>query len=138
MKQYTVYLAGPMDFLGQKEQTDWRNKAKDFFAYYNVKTLDPCRRPHSADLTPKEIFNLDLKDIDESDMLLVDYRNHGVPQFGTPCEVFYMNHILKRPVIGWYDEDNPPSKKGIFQQVLIDRAFPSLDDACDHIMGYYR
>jgi nucleoside 2-deoxyribosyltransferase len=136
-KPLKVYLAGPMDFVSEKEQTGWRNKATELFNIHEIKALDPCRRPHSADLSPREIFNLDLVDIDNSDLILVDCRNMGVPQFGTPCEVFYMNHVLKRPVIGWYDEGREPSKKGIFQQVLIDRKFPSLEEACDHIIGYY-
>jgi nucleoside 2-deoxyribosyltransferase len=141
MSRFTIYLAGPMDKMSIKDQTGWRNECEEFLSDLDVRVLNPCRRPHTADLINREIFNLDIKDIDESDLLLMDCRalsdNVNVKMFGTPCEVFYMNHILKRPTIGWYNEDSAPSGINVFADVLIDRMFPSLQEALDHIAGFY-
>lgn len=131
-----IYLAGPMDFVSNTEQTSWRNIAKEKLSS-NFIILDPCRRPHTSDLNAKEIFNLDMEDVNNADLLLVDCRHHGVPTFGTPCEVFYASYVLKKPVIGWHDTEKPMSGKGIFQQILIDRVFASLQQSLEHLTRYY-
>jgi hypothetical protein len=131
-----VYLAGPMDYVTSDQQNNWRLKAtKELSDCFVV--LNPCRRPHGCDLNAKEIFKLDIEDVTDSQLLLVDCRNHGVTTFGTPCEIYEASYNQHKPVIGWYDEDNPPSSKGIFQQVLIDRMFDSLDKAVLHLRQYY-
>lgn len=140
MKELTLYTAGIIDsVIDQPEIMEgWRNQTMDYFSMYNVKVLNPTRRPHTADLNDKEIFNLDLKDINESDIILADCRLHqGKAQFGTPVELFYMNYILKRPVIGWYNGEEGYRDRSVFQNVLVDRFFPSLEEALDHISTYY-
>ena len=137
MKETKIYLAGAMDYATAEHQTAWRIQATDLLRDFGVKTFDPCRRPHGTDLNPKEIFNLDLKELNNSDIVLYDYRNNDIKQFGSPCELMYFSYVLKRPVLAWYDKDFPHEREGIFQQVLIDRKFPSLEEACDHITTYY-
>lgn len=135
-----VYLAGIMDSVIDTPEvmTGWRNQAKDYFAenHCAISVLDPCRRPHFADLTDEEVVALDLKDVENSDVLLADCRDHGKPTFGTPVEIFYMNRILRRPVIGWYDEMGY-RERSIFQNVFVTRMLPSLEQAMDHIIEFY-
>ena len=129
-----IYLAGPMDFVSKEEQTCWRDKASTLLNVLGVETLNPCRRPHDCGLNNKEIFNLDMQDVRDCDLMLVDNRPQ-LKSFGTPCEVFYMSYILKKPVIGWHGSEEP---FGIFQDVLIDKQFPSVEEAIDHIVCFYK
>jgi hypothetical protein len=134
-----IYLAGIMDAVSDKPDymTVWRKKATDYFEanHHQIVTLDPCRRPHNCGLTPGEIVYLDLKDVENSDILLVDCRNHNLPTFGTPIEIFHMRYNLKKPVIGWYDGELPAFS--IFQKVFVMRMFPSLLESMDHIITNY-
>ena len=133
----TVYLAGPMDFATDEQMTGWRKESYRFLGL-DFEILDPVRRPHTCNLTDKEIFNLDMIDVRNSDILLVDCRDLGICSFGTPCEVFYAAYILNKPVIGWYDKETKPSGKGVFQNALIDRRFESLSEALTHILRFYK
>jgi len=133
----SIYLAGPMDYATTSQQRDWRQKVISLFHTWDVNLLDPTRRPHSCGLTAKEIFELDIVDINNADLLLTDARQLNIPVFGTPCEVFYASYILRKPVIAWYDEEHKPTKKRVFQEVLYTRELPSLEDAVDHIKAFY-
>jgi len=126
-------MAGAMDAVPREYQENWRKKAADLLSYAGIQTLNPCRRPHDCDLTYKEIFNLDLQDVRNCDLMLVDNRK-GIKTYGTPCEVFYASYVLKKPVIGWYGDESP---FGVFQDVLIDRQFPTVEEAVDHIIAFY-
>lgn len=137
-KEFTIYTAGQMDFATIEEQTDWRNKTLDYFSNRsNVKVLNPTRRPHGCDLNDKEVFNLDLIDINNSHIILADCRKINKPMFGTPAEIMYFSYVLKRPVIGWYNKEEGYNDKSVFQNVLVDRFFSSLEEALDHIATYY-
>jgi len=134
-----IYLAGPMDYVDKETQCGWRRQCHEYFddIYGNVKLLDPTRRTHEDDLSEREILTLDMWDVTQSDLLLVDAREFNAPSFGTACEVFYASYVLKKPVIGWYNEENKPTKRRIFQNALFTRQFESLDDALQHIGSYY-
>ena len=143
-----IYTAGMMDSVINNKSNedlswkmlDWRNKVTDYFTYReDIEILNPTRRSHNDDLNDKEIFNLDINDIDNSDLIIADCRLHeGLTQFGTPCEIFYFNHILKRPVLGWYNAEEGYRERSVFQNVLVDRLFPSLDRLLDHVSAYYQ
>jgi nucleoside 2-deoxyribosyltransferase len=139
MKKLKIYLAGPMDRVTKDEMCTWRKKCHQYFEYIeNVELLDPTRRSHEEKLNSKEIFVEDIRDVEEADMLLVDTRDLGKPQFGTPCEVFYASYILKKPVFGWFDLEYDPRKhKRIFQEVLLTNEFESLEIALEHIEENY-
>lgn len=135
-----IYLAGPMDDLTNDVfvMTGWRDKASEYFSDHNVKIYDPCRRPHTSDLSHSEIFALDMIDVRNCDMLLVDCRIlNNVSSYGTPCEVFYSSYILNKPVIGWYDPIVGYKEHSVFQNVLVTRMMPTLESALDHISTYY-
>ena len=72
MKQRTVYLAGPMEHVSIEDAKGWRTIATDLLLQADQKVLDPTRRVH--EFQPKymkRIFELDLRDIQESDLILV-------------------------------------------------------------------
>lgn len=135
----TIYLAGPMDCISDSEMKGWREVCHEYFkSIEGVTILDPTRRPHENELTPTEIMLLDLKDIDRSDMLLVDTRDHGKPRDGTMCEIFKASWYDKKPVIGWYDDKlSPVGKTRIFMDALLTNEFGSLEKALEHVEGNY-
>lgn len=142
MKEIQIYCAGIMDALKESENDimkGWRDEAMDYFSLHNARILSPLRRPHSDDstLTPREIFELDLIDVQNCDLVLADCSDYGKPQFGTPVEIFYCNHILRKPVIGFYKEEYGVRENSIFQNVLVTNMFKGLTPALDHISNYY-
>jgi nucleoside 2-deoxyribosyltransferase len=128
-----------MDRASKDEMCGWRKKCHDYFQSIEVvNLLDPTRRPHEDQMNSKEIFNQDLRDVERSDIILVDTRDLGKPQFGTPCEVFYASHILNKTVLGWFDKEHDPRKhKRIFQESLLTNEFDSLEKALEHIEVNY-
>ena len=139
MKETKIYTIGCMDYATKEEQTDWRNKVLDYFSdYSSINVLNPTRRPHGCGLTDKEVFNLDIKDLNESSFAIMDCRLHkNKKQFGSPAEAMYFSYVLKRPIIGWYNKEEGYAENSIFQNVLVDRFFPSLEEAMDHITAFY-
>lgn len=79
-----IYLCGPIAGCTDEECKDWREAAKKQFK----DTIDPMRRDYRGreDDCVDEIVELDKKDIDDSDALLV---NHPKPSVGTSMEVLY-------------------------------------------------
>jgi len=138
MIKKTIYLAGPMDFATSEQQLNWRKIATNRLIANGFDILDPTKRPHTADLNNKEIFTLDMVDVEKSDLLFVDCRDLKIPIFGTPCEIFYASHVLKKPVIGWYDTEYKPKGKRVFQEVLVHRTFSSLYLGLNHIVDFYK
>lgn len=136
MKKVGIYLAGPMDNVSLEEMSSWRKQVINYFKEDERFVIyDPCRRPHSSNLNEREIMLLDLKDIDNSDLLLVDNRDLGKPTFGTPCEVFYAAYIQNKPTIAW--SDIITCRRGVFQKALFTREFTSLIASLEHISEYY-
>lgn len=138
-----IYLAGPMDNCSKEYQTGWRQKVIRYFNDYNsirdtkdrVNLLDPCRRPHDADLTSREIYDLDIKDVRNSDLILVDTRPIQRPSWGTAMEIMYAHEVCKIPVIGW--NDGGDLGRRIFLDATLNRDFHLLDDALKHIAENY-
>lgn len=78
------YLCGPIAGCTDEECKDWREAAKKLYP----DAIDPMRRDYRGreGECVKEIVELDKKDIDECDCLLV---NHPKPSVGTSMEVLY-------------------------------------------------
>lgn len=92
-KTVKVYLCGPINGCTDEECNDWRTAAKAFFP----RAIDPMVRDYRGreDECVAEIVELDKQDIDNSDVLLVNYDK---PSVGTAMEVFYAWQ-LDKPVI---------------------------------------
>ena len=78
-----TYLCGGINGLSDFEATDWRTRAKQLL---KTETLDPMRRDYRGmeDEHVQEIIEGDVKDITDSDFLLV---NAEKPSWGTAMEV---------------------------------------------------
>ena len=89
MTKRTIYLAGSMENVSLSEAKGWR-KTATFILQDHFNILDPTRRLHSFQTKEfKKIFELDLRDIQESDIILVNLCNPKLAKHGTAMEVFY-------------------------------------------------
>ena len=136
-KQRTIYLAGPMEHVSKDQAQGWRDQVKLHFHYDSLVTLlDPCRRLHSFKQEEmRAIFELDIRDINESDIVLANLSQLGeIPHNGTSMEVFYANYIRRIPVIGI-----KPTKKNMhpFFESLVTEWVPDVNTALDTLRNKY-
>jgi nucleoside 2-deoxyribosyltransferase len=89
-----VYLCGPINGCTDEECKDWREEAKRHCA----ETIDPMVRDYRGRETEcyREIVELDKRDVDSCDALLV---NHPKPSVGTAMEILYAWERGKRIVV---------------------------------------
>lgn len=99
-----TYLCGPINGCTDTEANDWRSYAK---ANLTTDTLDPMRRDYRGreDESVAEIVELDKKDVEDADFILV---NAPRPSVGTSMEVLYAWQ-LKKPVVSVVPHDTPVS-----------------------------
>ena len=135
MKQRTIYLAGPMEHVSIDDAKGWRDTATKLLQQADQKILDPTRRVH--EFQPKymkRIFELDLRDIQESDLILVNLDNPTVAKHGTAMEVFYASYVLRKPVIAFKAD---ASTIHPFFESLVTEWRSTVDKACDTIITEY-
>jgi nucleoside 2-deoxyribosyltransferase len=141
IKPITIYLAGPMDAEEVESFIGWRIQVWEYLESYitdgYIRILDPCRRPHDKDLQTEEVALMDIKDVNESDMLLADIRCKPRENAGTSIEMYHCSKISGKPVFGWYDEEHAPTGKRLFIDWVVTRQFDSLNKAMDHIVNYH-
>lgn len=134
-KQRTVYLAGSMEMVTKEEAKGWRDKAEIILHHADVITLNPCRRLHNFEKRyMKRIFELDLRDIQESDIVLVNLDNPTVAKHGTAMEVFYASYVLRKPVVAFKAD---ASVIHPFFESLVTEWRSDVDKACDTIICEY-
>jgi nucleoside 2-deoxyribosyltransferase len=135
MKQRTIYLAGPMEHVSIEDAKGWRDIATKLLQQADQKVLDPTRRVH--DFQPKymkRIFELDLRDIQESDLILVNLDNPTVAKHGTAMEVFYASYVLRKPVVAFKAD---ASTIHPFFESLVTEWRSTVDKACETIITEY-
>jgi nucleoside 2-deoxyribosyltransferase len=82
----------------------------------------------------KRIFELDLRDIQESDIVLVNLDNPTVAKHGTAMEVFYASYVLRKPVVAFKAD---ASVIHPFFESLVTEWRSDVDKACDTIICEY-
>lgn len=131
----TVYLAGPMEHVSADSAKGWRDIATWQLNQSDVYTLDPTRRVHNFEKRyMKRIFELDLRDIQESDIILVNLDDPTVAKHGTAMEVFYASYVLRKPVIAFKKEADVIHP---FFESLVTEWRSTVDKACDTIIAEY-
>jgi len=134
-KKRTVYLAGPMEHVSADEAKGWRDIASWQLKQSDVLTLDPTRRLHNFEKRAmKRIFELDLRDIQECDIILVNLDNPTVAKHGTAMEVFYASYVLRKPVVAFKAD---ASIIHPFFESLVTEWRSTVDKACDTIIAEY-
>ncbi len=141
-KQRTIYLAGPMEHVSIEDAKGWRTIATETFDRHNwlngertIVTLDPTRRVHSFEPRyMKRIFELDMRDINESDLILANLDNPKVAKHGTAMEVFYASYVLRKPVVAFKAD---ASTIHPFFESLVTEWRSTVDKACETIINEY-
>jgi nucleoside 2-deoxyribosyltransferase len=124
-----------MEHVSAEEAQGWRSYAEKRLSFSEVLTLNPCRRVHNFDKRyMKRIFELDLRDIQESDIILVNLDNPTVAKHGTAMEVFYASYVLRKPVIAFKED---ASTIHPFFESLVTEWRSDVYKACDTILSEY-
>lgn len=89
-----VYLCGPINGCTDSECKDWR----EFVKSWGIPTVDPMERDYRGkeDECFAEIVELDKRDIDMCDVVLVNYDK---PSVGTSMEILYAWERGKRVIV---------------------------------------
>lgn len=134
MSKRTIYLAGPMEHVTSTEAKGWRNIATSLLED-SANVLDPTRRLHSFEKKyMRRIFELDLRDIRESDLILANLDNPKVAKHGTSMEVFYAAYVLRIPVIAFKQDAETIHP---FFESLVTEWRSTVEKACDTIISEY-
>jgi nucleoside 2-deoxyribosyltransferase len=131
-----VYLCGSMEFVSEQVGRDWRNTATQILNAHGVGTLDPYRRKHSFKMEEmKRIFELDLRDIRECDIVLANLSTMDtIPSHGTAQELFYAHYVLHKPVIAFRPSFVRPHP---FLECTTTEWVGNVKEACELIIGDY-
>jgi len=132
----TVYLAGPMEHVSKEDAEGWRQTAARLLWHSScTKVLDPTRRVHNFEQRyMRRIFELDLRDIQESDIILANLDNPTVAKHGTAMEVFYAAYVLRKPVVA-FKEDKATIHP--FFESLVTEWRSDVNKACETIIEEY-
>lgn len=134
-KHRTVYLAGPMENVSEVQMTTWRSYATSRLSKADIRILDPARRRHSGEQRHmRRIFELDLRDIQECDIVLVNLNDDKLAKHGTAMEVFYAAHILRKPVVAFKKK---VTKYHPFFESLVTEWRSDVSKACETIIEEY-
>ena len=135
MKTRVVYACGPMEHVSKEEASGWRSEARRILEGAGCLVLDPTRRLHNFEpRAMKRIFELDLRDIQESDIILANLDRPEIAKHGTAMEVFYASYVLRKPVVAFKKD---ASKIHPFFESLVTEWRSTVDRACDTIISEY-
>jgi len=147
-----IYLSGPIYPPGtcdnDRVETDkWRHEATELLqrachpiglSSEFMSTLDPCRKKAIYDpklFTPNEIVFRDLKDVDEADLVLVNFNllPNKLP-IGTVMEIQHAWET-KKPVVVVSTDPRIINHPWIIAMSV--RIFGDLKEACDYIVEFW-
>lgn len=140
METYKIYLSGGMSFLTWEEQTKWRRQVRDAIKYgdydhnKNIVFFDPTQYYNFEEKqhkTEKEIMEFDLYNLRNSDLVIVNFNNHG--SIGTAMELMLAKE-LRIPIIAFGAKD-----KDVHPWLLecCTRVCDSMRDAVNHVAEFY-
>jgi nucleoside 2-deoxyribosyltransferase len=133
MKQFKIYLSGPIMDAAGDEAREWRSVVKKALSG-QFDLLDPMRRKfvdREVD-SANEIVEFDLQDVRNADIILVNYNK---PSIGTSMEVFYASHNLGKFVVAFspfeYKDCSP------WMARFCTKILPGLEDAVNYIRANF-
>jgi nucleoside 2-deoxyribosyltransferase len=126
-----------MENVSLSSAQGWRENARHTLkTYYGISTLDPTRRLHSGDQKHmRRIFECDLKDIRNCDIVLANLNDDTLPKHGTAIELFYANYVLRKPVVAFKQE---LTKFHPFFESIVTEWRSDVWKACDTIGREYK
>jgi hypothetical protein len=125
----TVYLCGPIAGVSQEDSSSWREYIKPTLNKFNLNILDPLKKDkeglgESAEDRQKfrnlimqekweehkklfwPVARWDLRSVDKSDFIIVNYDDPTHATVGTWHEVVMASHIEKKPVLLKYNRNH--------------------------------
>ena len=130
----TIYLAGPMENVSPDEQNNWRNYMSMELYPNGWNILNPVFRSMKDGYNHRRIYELDMRDVRNSDVVFADLRRGMREAHGTAMEVqeAYSRNI---PVIGFAIQDQ---KKHPFLEVCVTEWVTSLDQGIHILNEFYK
>lgn len=131
MKHYpSIYLSGIIDGATEQEKQGWRDEVK---SKWSGRCFDPTIRDFNIVSQYREIVESDLREIEQTDVLLAMYSR---PSVGTSMEIVIAHKLGKPVVIIW----NPKIISTIspwcryFASVIV----PNVDAALEWIGNWHQ
>lgn len=127
-----VYLCGGINALSDADAKDWREYAKERLGVENC--IDPMRRDYRGieDQNVDAIVTEDLRDIDQSKILLV---NATRPSWGTAMEVFYAHQKRKAIVAFVGDSRVSPWLRYHCDNLIVETLKEAVDQCATWLRG---
>ena len=139
-----IYLAGPILGMTTHQAKNWRDYAimrlTSLSHINNIENgkrkfdcLDPPRRQCTKEnpMTNNEIVLLDKKDVEDADIIIVNYN---APSIGTAMEVLYA-HQLNKIILAF--TNLPEESQSPWMQYHCTRIFKSVDETILYIKKYF-
>lgn len=127
-----IYLAGPMENVSHKEQMGWRDLMTLKLPEWKV--LNPVHRSMKDGYNHRRIYELDVRDVRNSDVIFADLRRGERENIGTSMEVHYA-YTLNIPVVAWAIQDQ---KKHPFLEVCVTEWVTDLEKGAEILNEFYR
>lgn len=133
-QDFAVYLAGPITNLPIEEAAAWRREAKTKLEAAGIRALNPLREKDLNDpnvntnLDHREVVERDLQDIQNSSIVLVDFRKN-VNIIGSAMEIAYARMWGKKIFVF-----GQAYRKHYWVRYHVDRFFDTLDEALEAIV----
>ncbi len=123
----TVYLCGAIEGLSKEQAFAWRDIAKrELGGRYIV--LDPL--DNDDRMTEKEIFEADIKNVEEADIILTEMSHPDKAYIGTSMELWHA-YRLGKEIIVW----GRANQKNLFLNQVTTERFGMLLTALCYLNG---
>lgn len=143
MTEYQVYLAGAINNASD-DGRGWRDDLGEGRVWFNddgknemlfQNPLDEHEPDDVADMDPHDLVASDLRQIQNSDALLVRW-NTEIPMAGTPMEMCYAHYQLALPIVTWIPQLQPSEYTEFFgSKVSIEGLSPWVRYHSDEIVS---
>ena len=141
MKTFKIYLSGAMSGISWDEQTKWRRqfqnaiKFGDYDYEKKVTFFDPTQYYNFEEKRHKnerEVFEFDLYNLRNSNLVIVNLGNNGDKSIGTSMELILAKE-LRIPVIAF--NRNEETHPWILE--CCTRVCDNLKEVVEHIVDFY-
>lgn len=124
----TIYLCGAIEGLAQGEATNWRNTAKEALKdMYDV--IDPMDgKDVSKEYDPVWIVQTDMRNVSNSNILLVEMTHENKAYIGTGMEI-RAAYCWGKKVYVW----GMANRKSYFLRYHTDKFFDTLGQAVEYL-----
>jgi nucleoside 2-deoxyribosyltransferase len=130
----TVYLAGKMTGLTQKEMSGWRNSSIKFLKGREFKVLNPVATNLGEAPTARQIVDSNKYQIRHSDIVLAELDYEAV-SLGTIGEIMFA-YCIGKPVIVWGQATRVITHPWVHEHVVV--VYKTLEEALTYIVQNYR